>query len=79
MQRIPELMPQIRRLTWWALGLGLVCGAAFTLGALFYALKKPLMLPGVFSFHELFHVMVLIGAGCHYAMIYIALPGAAGG
>ena len=48
-------------------------GAAFTLGALFYALKKPLMLPGVFSFHELFHVMVLIGAGCHYAMIYNAL------
>jgi len=30
-QRIPELMPQIRRLTWWSLGIGLVCGAAFTL------------------------------------------------
>jgi len=47
-------------------------GAAFTMGAVFYAIKKPLMLPGVFSFHELFHVMVLIGAGCHYAMIYNA-------
>lgn len=30
-QRIPALMPQIRRATWWALGVGLVCGAAFTL------------------------------------------------
>jgi len=29
-QRIPELMPQIRRLTWWALGIGLACGVAFT-------------------------------------------------
>jgi uncharacterized protein len=29
-QRMPELMPHIRRLTWWALALGLVCGAAFT-------------------------------------------------
>ena len=29
-QRIPELMPQIRRYQWWALGIGLVCGAAFT-------------------------------------------------
>lgn len=48
-------------------------GASFTLGALFYALKRPLILPGIFSFHELFHVMVLIGAGCHYAMIYNAL------
>lgn len=47
-------------------------GAAFTMGAVFYAIKKPLILPGVFSFHELFHVMVLIGAGCHYAMIYNA-------
>jgi uncharacterized protein len=29
-QRLPELMPQIRRLMWWALALGLACGAAFT-------------------------------------------------
>ena len=30
-QRIPALLPQIRRLTWWSLGVGLVCGAVFTL------------------------------------------------
>ncbi len=47
-------------------------GAAFTAGALFYAIKRPLMLPGIFSFHELFHVMVLIGGSCHYALIYSA-------
>ena len=29
-QRARELMPQIRRLTWWALALGLGCGVAFT-------------------------------------------------
>jgi len=51
-------------------------GVAFSLGALFYAIKKPLLLPGVFSFHELFHVMVLIGAGCHYALIYSAFSAA---
>ncbi|MCW5634179.1 MAG: DUF418 domain-containing protein [Rubrivivax sp.] len=28
-QRIPELMPRIRRFTWWALGIGLVCGVGF--------------------------------------------------
>ncbi len=49
-----------------------VGGAAFTAGAIFYAMRRPLMLPGIFSFHELFHVMVLIGASCHYAMIYTA-------
>lgn len=52
-------------------------GAAFTCGALFYAIKKPLLFPGKFSFHELFHVMVLVGAGCHYALIYSAFSGAA--
>jgi uncharacterized protein len=29
-QRAGELMPQIRRLTWWALAVGLGCGVAFT-------------------------------------------------
>ncbi len=29
-QRAPELMPTIRRLTWLALGLGLLCGVGFT-------------------------------------------------
>lgn len=44
--------------------------AAFTIGGIIYAIKKPKMIPGIFSFHELFHVMVLIGGVLHYAMIY---------
>lgn len=51
-------------------------GIAFSLGGIFYAIKRPLLMPGVFSFHELFHVMVLIGAGCHYALIYSAFSSA---
>ena len=47
-------------------------GIAFSAGAVFYAVKRPLLLPGIFSFHELFHVMVLIGGACHYALIYSA-------
>lgn len=45
-------------------------GLAFTLGGVIYAIKRPRMVPGVFSFHELFHVMVLLGGGLHYAMMY---------
>ena len=52
-------------------------GVSFSCGAIFYAIKKPLLFPGIFSFHELFHVMVLIGAGCHYALIYSAFSAAA--
>lgn len=50
----------------------MIGGIAFTAGAIFYAIKRPLMMPGIFSFHELFHVMVLIGGSCHYALIYSA-------
>jgi len=50
----------------------IIGGIAFSAGAIFYALKRPLIIPGIFSFHELFHVMVLIGGGCHYALIYSA-------
>jgi hemolysin III len=46
-------------------------GLFFTLGGLIYATKKPRLVPGIFSFHELFHIMVMIGGGLHYAMIYI--------
>jgi hemolysin III len=52
-------------------------GVALSFGAVFYAIKKPVLFPGIFSFHELFHVMVLIGAGCHYALIYSAFSAAA--
>ena len=45
-------------------------GAAFTLGGIIYAVKKPDFYPGLFGFHELFHIMVLVGGFFHYTMIY---------
>jgi hemolysin III len=45
-------------------------GLSFTIGGLIYAVKRPRILPGIFSFHELFHIMVLVGGALHYAMIY---------
>ena len=48
-------------------------GIAYTLGALIYALKKPNPLPGVFGFHEIFHLLVLLGAVLHYMVIYYAI------
>lgn len=41
-------------------------GLAYTLGAVIYATKRPDPWPGVFGFHELWHLFVLLGAGCHY-------------
>ncbi|MBA2535406.1 MAG: hemolysin III family protein [Rubrobacter sp.] len=54
----------------WILGGGLVYSA----GALIYGLKWPNLVPGVFGFHELWHLFVLAGSACHFwAMLrYIA-------
>lgn len=44
-------------------------GLAYSTGAVIYAVKKPNFFAGVFGYHELWHVMVLMGFGFHYFMI----------
>ena len=68
------VMPQIYR------GGGPLCfalivtgGVAYTVGAVFYGTKRPILSPRVFGYHELFHAFTLIGAGMHFAAISVAL------
>jgi len=58
-----------------SLWLLLAGGVAYTLGAVIYALKKPNPLPGVFGFHEIFHLLVIAGAVLHYLVVYYAIIG----
>ena len=55
----------------WILGGGLI----YSVGAVIYGLKWPDIRPGVFGFHELWHLFVLAGSACHFwAMLrYISL------
>ena len=49
-------------------------GLAYTVGAVFYGLKKPNPFPGQFGFHEIFHVCTVIAFGCHWtAILLVAL------
>ena len=48
-------------------------GLSYSLGAVFYAIKRPNPVPGLFGFHEVFHVLVLMGAGIHYLAMYRVL------
>lgn len=43
-----------------------VGGLFYTVGAVFYALKRPNPAPGVFGFHELFHACTVIAFLCHW-------------
>jgi hemolysin III len=65
----------VRSLGWVGFALMLVAGAAYTSGALVYARKRPDPWPGVFGFHEVFHVCTVLGAGVFaYLVAFIALP-----
>jgi len=44
-------------------------GAAYTLGAVVYARRWPNPSPRVFGYHEVFHLMVIVAAACHYAVV----------
>lgn len=45
-------------------------GAAYATGAVIDAIETPVLIPGVFGPHELFHFLVVVGAACHYVFIY---------
>lgn len=41
-------------------------GVWFTLGAMVYLFRRPDPWPEVFGFHEVFHVMIILGCACHF-------------
>ena len=57
-----------------SLGLLVAGGVVYTVGAMFYAFKKPNFFPKSFGYHELFHVFTVIGAVLHFLVIYRVLP-----
>lgn len=54
-----------RGLFWMVTG-----GLFYSVGALIYAIKKPDPWPGIFGFHEIFHIFILLGSASHFWMIY---------
>ena len=70
------VMPQLlRALGGTGLGLVVAGGAAYTLGAVCYALRRPNPIPGVFGYHEVFHACTVVGAVLHFiAVAGYALP-----
>ncbi|MEK6774573.1 MAG: hemolysin III family protein [Bdellovibrionota bacterium] len=65
--RISEILEKLSAVETSFLLMGAMC---YTVGAVIYALKKPNLFPGIFGFHELWHVAVLLGALFHYFLIY---------
>jgi hemolysin III len=47
----------------------LIGGGCYTIGAVVYATRRPDPVPAVFGYHEVFHALVIVACGCHFAAI----------
>ncbi len=46
-------------------------GVAYTIGAIIFARDRPDPFPGVFGHHEIWHLLVLVGSGCHFTFMVL--------
>lgn len=44
-------------------------GVFYTIGAILFGMERPRLRPRTFGFHEVWHVMTVAAAGCHYVLI----------
>jgi hemolysin III len=65
------VVPLSRAITTSGLAWLIAGGLAYTLGAVIYSCERPDPYPGRFGHHEIWHLLVLVGSGCHFAfMVY---------
>lgn len=48
-------------------------GACYIAGAVCFALRKPILAPGWFEYHEVFHLGTLLGWSCHCVAVYLVI------
>ena len=63
---IPRIFGEIGAVATAMLALG---GIAYTAGAIIYAMHRPNPVPGVFGYHEVFHLLVVIAIALQYSVI----------
>jgi hemolysin III len=57
------------RLPFEAMVLLIVGGACYSVGMILLIAKRPQLFPRIFSYHEVFHVLVISAALLHFLMI----------
>ncbi len=60
----------VQELGWTATGLALVGGAIYSIGLVLLLTNRPKLWPRVFSYHEVFHVLVVTASGVHFVMVW---------
>jgi len=69
-------LPEVRRsLDPTAFVLFLAGGVLFTIGAVIYLFRRPDPWPRVFGYHEVFHVLIILGCTCHFVAVVLVARG----
>jgi hemolysin III len=63
------LWPLARSLPWTALVMIGAGGILYTAGMVFLVTNRPRLWPRVFSYHEVFHILVIAGSSLHFAVV----------
>jgi hemolysin III len=71
---LPQFSAGGQALIVWLVAVG---GVAYILGAVVYGTKRPNPSPNHLGFHEVFHILTVIGYACHYVAVSIAAYGSA--
>jgi hemolysin III len=67
-------LPQLLNATGWpTVALLLAGGGLYTLGAVAYAIQSPNPFPTVFGYHEVFHLLTVVAAICHFSALAVYL------
>ena len=67
---LPYLGEMKQSLGFYQLALIIAGGIFYTIGAVFYALRRPKLVPKFFGYHELFHLFTIFGALSHFIVVY---------
>ena len=60
----------VQELGWLAAGLALLGGAIYTVGVVLLVTNRPRLWPRVFSYHEVFHIMVVAATSVHFVVVW---------
>jgi hemolysin III len=60
----------VQELGWVAALLALVGGVIYSVGMVLLVNNRPKLWPRVFSYHEVFHIMVIAATGVHFVMVW---------
>ena len=50
-------------------------GVLYTVGAIGLWTRRPNPSPRLFGYHEVWHAMTLLAAGCHYTLVLLLVRG----